>query len=36
MAAIQKYQIFTELEFPESDLTVIKSLLVYPVVTQYT
>ena len=36
IAVIQKYHNFPELEFPESDLTVINSLLIDPVVDQFT
>ena len=36
IAAIQRYHDFPELGFPESDLTVIESLLTDPVVNQYT
>ena len=36
IAAFQSYHDFPELGFPESDLTVIKSLLTDPVVNQYT
>ena len=36
VAAVQNYHDFPELEFPELDLTAIKSLLTDPLLNQYT